>query len=145
MYVRYTTFCTSYAHNLLIVKRHIGTIDHALYNYGIFGWKLYSTGKANRHKILTMVSQIYCCVGFGNTHYCILQTSSAIQRLRELSQGPEKKLLRIGIKSRGCSGLVYNIEFVKSKFHLDEEVSQEGEHKSEFIYNNLKFRRQSFG
>lgn len=48
-----------------------------------------------------------------------------MHRLKELSEN-DPRLLRIGVKSRGCSGLVYNLEYVKEKGKLDETITQEG-------------------
>ncbi|WOO81278.1 Iron-sulfur assembly protein 1 [Vanrija pseudolonga] len=55
-------------------------------------------------------------------------TPEAVGRLRALSSSPtEPKLLRIGVKTRGCAGMAYHLEYVNppgGKF--DEVVEQDG-------------------
>jgi iron-sulfur cluster assembly protein len=53
-------------------------------------------------------------------------TPSAIQELRRLITSDDPKLIRIGVKNRGCSGLAYNLEYVDAPGRFDEEVVQEG-------------------
>lgn len=57
-----------------------------------------------------------------------LQTPAALTRLRALSSSPtEPKLLRIGVKTRGCAGMAYHLDYVDppgGKF--DEVVEQDG-------------------
>ena len=57
-----------------------------------------------------------------------LQTPSALDHLRALVSLPtEPKLLRIGVKSRGCAGMAYHLDYVSppgGKF--DEVVEQDG-------------------
>ncbi|WVW85714.1 hypothetical protein I302_107752 [Kwoniella bestiolae CBS 10118] len=58
----------------------------------------------------------------------ISMTPSAITRLRALISSPtEPKLLRISVKSRGCAGMAYHLDYVSppgGKF--DEVVEQDG-------------------
>ena len=56
------------------------------------------------------------------------QTPSAIQHLQHLIASPDNpQLLRIGVKSRGCAGMAYHLDYVSppgGKF--DEVVEQDG-------------------
>ncbi len=38
----------------------------------------------------------------------------------------DHKLLRVGVRSRGCSGLVYNLEYTDNPGKFDEVVEQDG-------------------
>ena len=53
-------------------------------------------------------------------------TSTAISHLRELLELPEPKLIRVGVKNRGCSGLAYHLEYVEKPGAFDETVEQDG-------------------
>lgn len=53
-------------------------------------------------------------------------TPSALSQLRSLLSQPEPKLIRVGVKNRGCSGLAYNLEYVEKPGSFDETVEQEG-------------------
>jgi iron-sulfur cluster assembly 1 len=53
-------------------------------------------------------------------------TPSAIDHLRLLLDQPDPKLIRVGVRNRGCSGLAYNLEFVDKPGAFDEEVVQDG-------------------
>ncbi|MCJ1362972.1 Iron-sulfur assembly protein 1 [Acarospora aff. strigata] len=53
-------------------------------------------------------------------------TPSATTRLRSLLSQPEPKLIRVGVKNRGCSGLAYNLEYVDKPGVFDESVEQDG-------------------
>ncbi|KAI7902016.1 uncharacterized protein BX663DRAFT_513235 [Cokeromyces recurvatus] len=52
-------------------------------------------------------------------------TSAAVTRLREMSQGDKPQFLRVGVKSKGCSGNSYMLEFTDKKGKFDEAVNQE--------------------
>ncbi|KAI5841886.1 putative iron-sulfur cluster assembly accessory protein Isa1 [Morchella snyderi] len=52
-------------------------------------------------------------------------TSPAVQQLRSLLTLPEPKLIRVGVKNKGCSGLAYHLEYVDKPGKFDEEVVQE--------------------
>lgn len=56
----------------------------------------------------------------------ISMTPSAIHHLRSLLALPEPKLIRVGVKNRGCSGLAYHLEYVEKAGVLDEAVEQDG-------------------
>lgn len=53
-------------------------------------------------------------------------TTSAVNQLRNLLALPEPKLIRIGVKNRGCSGLAYHLEYVEKAGAFDEAVEQDG-------------------
>ncbi|MCJ1280809.1 Iron-sulfur assembly protein 1 [Xylographa opegraphella] len=53
-------------------------------------------------------------------------TPTAISHLRELLEQPEPKLIRVGVKNRGCSGLAYHLEYVEKPGTFDETVEQDG-------------------
>lgn len=53
-------------------------------------------------------------------------TPSAINQLRSLLALPEPKLIRVGVKNRGCSGLAYHLEYVEKPGVFDEAVEQDG-------------------
>jgi iron-sulfur cluster assembly accessory protein len=49
-----------------------------------------------------------------------------VSHLRELLEQPESKLVRVGVKNRGCSGLAYHLEYVDKPGTFDESVQQDG-------------------
>ncbi|MCJ1340527.1 Iron-sulfur assembly protein 1 [Bachmanniomyces sp. S44760] len=53
-------------------------------------------------------------------------TQTAITHLRDLLEQPEPKLIRVGVKNRGCSGLAYHLEYVDKAGSFDEAVEQDG-------------------
>lgn len=53
-------------------------------------------------------------------------TPSATDQLRTLLSQPEPKLIRVGVKNRGCSGLAYHLEYVEKPGAFDETVEQDG-------------------
>lgn len=53
-------------------------------------------------------------------------SNSAVTHLKELLDQPEPKLIRIGTKAKGCSGLAYHLEYVDKPGMLDEQVEQDG-------------------
>lgn len=53
-------------------------------------------------------------------------TPSALLQLRELLEQPEPKMIRVGVKNRGCSGLAYHLEYVEKPGAFDEIVEQDG-------------------
>lgn len=50
----------------------------------------------------------------------------AVTQLRALFDQPESKLIRVGVKNRGCSGLAYHLEYVDKPGAFDETVEQDG-------------------
>ncbi|KAI9739465.1 MAG: Iron-sulfur assembly protein 1 [Claussenomyces sp. TS43310] len=53
-------------------------------------------------------------------------TSRAVEQLRGLLNQPDPKLIRVGVKNRGCSGLAYHLEYVEKPGTFDEAVEQDG-------------------
>lgn len=55
-------------------------------------------------------------------------TASAVAQVNHLLavRGKPALGIRIGIRTRGCSGLAYNIEYADAKMPMDEEVQQDG-------------------
>ena len=53
-------------------------------------------------------------------------TPTAIAQLRDLLTKPDPKLIRVGVRNRGCSGLAYHLEYVDKSGSFDETVEQDG-------------------
>ncbi|KAI0142619.1 iron-binding protein iscA [Hypoxylon sp. NC0597] len=53
-------------------------------------------------------------------------TPSAVEHLRSLLDQPEPKLIKVGVRNRGCSGLSYHLDYVDKPGPFDEEVEQDG-------------------
>ncbi|KAL8799551.1 MAG: hypothetical protein Q9223_007467 [Gallowayella weberi] len=53
-------------------------------------------------------------------------TPAATAQLRHLLAQPEPKLIRVGVRNRGCSGLAYHLEYVEKPGAFDEAVEQDG-------------------
>lgn len=53
-------------------------------------------------------------------------TPAAVEHLRALLDQPEPKLIKVGVRNRGCSGLAYNLEYVEKPGAFDEAVEQDG-------------------
>jgi len=50
-----------------------------------------------------------------------------VQRVRHLLKAkPDMIGLRIGVRTRGCNGLSYTLNYVSEKARFDEEVNQDG-------------------
>jgi len=43
-----------------------------------------------------------------------------------LESNPEASAIKIGVKTRGCNGLSYTLDFAKEKAKFDEVVKQDG-------------------
>lgn len=57
----------------------------------------------------------------------IILTESAVSRAKELLKAkPDAMGLRIGVRTRGCNGLSYTLDYAKEKKKMDEEVNQDG-------------------
>ncbi|KAH7134779.1 hypothetical protein B0J13DRAFT_561210 [Dactylonectria estremocensis] len=53
-------------------------------------------------------------------------TPSAVEQLKALLDQPEPKLIKVGVRNRGCSGLAYHLEYVDQPGTFDETVEQDG-------------------
>lgn len=56
----------------------------------------------------------------------ITLTAEAVSQLRALVDQPEPKLIKVGVRNRGCSGLAYHLEYVDKPGAFDETVEQDG-------------------
>lgn len=53
-------------------------------------------------------------------------TPDAVNQIRALLNQPDPKLIKVGVRNRGCSGLAYHLEYVEKPGAFDEEVEQDG-------------------
>jgi len=55
-------------------------------------------------------------------------TSNAVERVRALldKRGKPSAGIRIGVRTKGCSGLSYTLEFADAAGPMDEKVEQDG-------------------
>ena len=53
-------------------------------------------------------------------------TPAATEQLRNLLSQPEPKMIRVGVRNRGCSGLAYHLEYVDKPAMFDESIEQDG-------------------
>jgi len=53
-------------------------------------------------------------------------TPSAVTQLRAMLDQPSPKLIKVGVRNRGCSGLAYHLEYVDKPGTFDETVEQDG-------------------
>uniref|UniRef100_A0A8B9PYN7 Iron-sulfur cluster assembly 1 homolog, mitochondrial n=1 Tax=Apteryx owenii TaxID=8824 RepID=A0A8B9PYN7_APTOW len=54
-------------------------------------------------------------------------TPSAVQKIKQLLKDkPDHVGVKVGVRTRGCNGLSYTLEYTKSKGDSDEEVVQDG-------------------
>jgi iron-sulfur cluster assembly accessory protein len=53
-------------------------------------------------------------------------TPGAVKQLQALLNQPSPKLIKVGVKNRGCSGLAYSLEYVDKAGAFDETVEQDG-------------------
>ena len=63
-----------------------------------------------------------------NDKQVISLTDKAIERIRHLVQKSDKKIagLRIGVKSSGCSGFKYSVEYADEPKQFEESISTKG-------------------
>jgi len=53
-------------------------------------------------------------------------TPTAVKQLRAMLDQPSPKLIKVGVRNRGCSGLAYHLEYVDKPDTFDETVEQDG-------------------
>lgn len=53
-------------------------------------------------------------------------TPLAVAQMKSMLSQPDPKMIRVGVKNRGCSGLAYHLEYVEKPGKFDEVVEQEG-------------------
>ena len=53
-------------------------------------------------------------------------TPTAVKQLRAMLDQPSPKLIKVGVRNRGCSGLAYHLEYVDKPGTFDETVEQDG-------------------
>ncbi|KAK7101138.1 iron-sulfur cluster assembly 1 homolog, mitochondrial-like [Littorina saxatilis] len=57
----------------------------------------------------------------------LVLTQDAVSKLKELmKERPDMLGVKVGVKTRGCNGLSYTLEYAKEKGKFDEEVEQDG-------------------
>lgn len=61
------------------------------------------------------------------TRAALTLTPSAVNKIKQLLKDkPEHVGLKVGVRTRGCNGLSYSLEYTKTKGDADEEVIQDG-------------------
>ncbi|KAM9464815.1 iron-sulfur cluster assembly 1 homolog, mitochondrial isoform 3-T3 [Salvelinus alpinus] len=71
-----------------------------------------------------MIVRMILC---GQPLWSLFQTPSAVNRIRSLLEDkPEYLGLKVGVRTRGCNGMTYTLDFTKQKDQADEEVLQDG-------------------
>lgn len=53
-------------------------------------------------------------------------TPTAVEQLTALLDSPTPKLIRIGVRNKGCAGMAYHLEYVEKPGRFDEVVNQDG-------------------
>ncbi|KAG5841370.1 iron-sulfur cluster assembly 1 homolog, mitochondrial [Anguilla rostrata] len=61
------------------------------------------------------------------TRAALTLTPSAVSKIKHMLQNkPEYVGLRVGVRTRGCNGLTYTLDYAKTKGTADEQVIQDG-------------------
>lgn len=53
-------------------------------------------------------------------------TPTAVKQIQAMLDQPSPKLIKVGVRNRGCSGLAYHLEYVDKPGTFDETVEQDG-------------------
>ncbi|KAG0661317.1 Iron-sulfur assembly protein 1 [Rhodotorula mucilaginosa] len=53
-------------------------------------------------------------------------SKGAVERIQSLLDQPEPKLIRVGVRNKGCAGMSYHLEYVDKPEKFDEVVEQDG-------------------
>ncbi|XP_056314808.1 iron-sulfur cluster assembly 1 homolog, mitochondrial [Danio aesculapii] len=62
-----------------------------------------------------------------STRAALTLTPSAVNKVKQLlDKKPEYIGLKVGVRTRGCNGLTYTLDYTKNKEQSDEEVLQDG-------------------
>ncbi|NP_001020349.1 iron-sulfur cluster assembly 1 homolog, mitochondrial precursor [Danio rerio] len=62
-----------------------------------------------------------------STRAALTLTPSAVNKVKQLLDNkPEYIGLKVGVRTRGCNGLTYTLDYTKNKEQSDEEVLQDG-------------------
>ncbi|PVD23962.1 hypothetical protein C0Q70_17238 [Pomacea canaliculata] len=57
----------------------------------------------------------------------LVLSDNAVKKLKSMmAERPEMAGVKIGVRTRGCNGLSYTLEYVQEKGKFDEEVVQDG-------------------
>ncbi|XP_030775165.1 iron-sulfur cluster assembly 1 homolog, mitochondrial isoform X3 [Rhinopithecus roxellana] len=68
------------------------------------------------------------------TRAALTLTPSAVNKIKQLLKDkPEHVGVKVGVRTRGCNGLSYTLEYTKTKGDSDEEVIQDGSRKARGI------------
>uniref|UniRef100_UPI00358F0F0A iron-sulfur cluster assembly 1 homolog, mitochondrial n=1 Tax=Myxine glutinosa TaxID=7769 RepID=UPI00358F0F0A len=63
----------------------------------------------------------------GPSRAALVLTPSAEKRIRQLMKDKTEYIgLKLGVKTRGCNGLSYTLDYVSAKGKMDEEIVQNG-------------------
>ncbi|CAM9194584.1 iron-sulfur cluster assembly 1 homolog, mitochondrial isoform X2 [Lampetra fluviatilis] len=63
----------------------------------------------------------------GPTRAALILTPAAVTKIRQLMENKPQFLgVKVGVRTRGCNGLSYTLEYATCAGHLDEEVTQDG-------------------